>query len=103
MATYNVKPETNTIIKEYAEAVGLKAEEALDKLIQTADSRRKALKKYAKKQSGAPKAAKKAKAPKGTSLAKKKAAPKAKAKKAPKARKIEVVVDESKAKESVAL
>ncbi len=98
MATYTVKPETNAIIKEYAEQVGVKAEEALDKLILTANSRRQALAKYAKK--NPPKAkAPKAKAPKGTSLAKKKAAPK-KAK-APKAAKIPVVSGDEPAAEVI--
>ena len=88
MATYNVQPETNKIIKEYAEQIGVEAEAALDRLIQTAASRRAALKKY--QTTKAPKAEKKAKAPKGTSLAKKTAKPKAK-KVA-----IKVVVDEAK-------
>ena len=93
MATYNVQPETNKIIKEYAERVGLDAETALDKLIQTADSRKKALLKYAAK--NPPKAKKKEKAPKGTSLAKKKAAPKAKKVKAPKVASIPTVTGEA--------
>ena len=90
MATYNVSPEVNTIVKQYAEEVGVKAEEGLEKLILTAHSRRQALKKYAEKDG--PRAAKKA-APKGTSLAKKKApkAKKAKAVKAPAAASIPVV------------
>ena len=96
MATYNVQPETNTIIKEYAESIGVKPEEALDRLIQTADSRKKALRKYQAKNAPAAKAPKAKKAPKaspkGTSLAKKKAAPKAKApKKAKHVRAIDVV------------
>ena len=85
MATYNVSPDVNSIIKEYADSIGVKPEEALNKLILTADSRRKALKKYAKTQTvekKAPKATKgkkeKKAAPKGTSLAKKKAPAKAK-------------------------
>ena len=83
MATYNVSPDVNSIIKEYADSIGVKPEEALNKLILTADSRRKALKKYAKTQKvpKAPKATKgkeKKAAPKGTSLAKKKAPAKAK-------------------------
>jgi hypothetical protein len=73
MATYNVQPETNTIIKEYATSIGVDAETALDRLIQTAASRRAALKKYAKTQ-----------------------APKADKVKAPKVA-IKVVVDEAKA------
>ena len=81
MATYNVSPDVNSIIKEYADSIGVKPEEALNKLILTADSRRKALKKYAKTQK-VPKATKgkkeKKAAPKGTSLAKKKAPAKAK-------------------------
>lgn len=94
MANYTVQPETNKIIKEYAEQIGVDAETALDKLIQTADSRRKALKKYAKKTAGEPKAKKAKAAPKGTSLAKKKAAPKAKKAKAPKAAPIPTVSGE---------
>lgn len=98
MANYTVNPEANKIIKEYAERVGVDPETALNNLIITADSRKKALKKYAEshprpkaeKKAKAPKAAKKA--PKGTSLAKKKAAPKAKApKKAKHVRAIDVV------------
>ncbi len=91
MATYNVQPETNSIIKEYAEQIGVTAEEALDKLIQTANSRRQALAKYAKKnppKAKAPKAKKAAKA-KGP-LARKAKAPAKKAK-APKAVAIKVV------------
>lgn len=102
MANYNVQPETNKIIKEYAESIGIDAEAALDRLIQTADSRRRALKKYAKAnpRTAAAKEPKAKKAPKGTSLAKKKAAaPKAKKAKAPKAAKIPVVNGE----ETVAL
>lgn len=54
MATYNVTPETNKIIKEYAEQISVPAEEALNKLILTADSRRKALARYAKSPGSAP-------------------------------------------------
>ncbi len=100
MATYTVKPETNAIIKEYAEQVGVKAEEALDKLILTANSRRQALAKYAKKNPPKAKAPKAKAAPKGTSLAKKKA-PKAKKAKAPKAPAIKVVSGDEPAAEVI--
>ena len=88
MATYNVQPETNKIIKEYAERIGKEPEEALDRLIQTAASRKASLQKYQQKEKAAPKA-KKGKAAKGTSLAKKKAAPKAK--RAPKAKQVRAI------------
>ena len=86
MATYNVQPETNKIIKEYAERVGKEPEAALDALIQTAASRKKSLQKYAAENPRPaprprPRRPRRPKAPKGTSLAKKKAP---KAKKAPK-------------------
>lgn len=83
MATYNVSPEVNAIIKEYAASIDVKPEEALDKLILTADARRKALKKYAKKTAGEKKVKAKVKKSivKGTSLAKKTKAAKPKAKK----------------------
>jgi hypothetical protein len=91
MANYTVQPETNKIIKEYAEQIGIDAEKALDKLIQTAASRRAALKKYQTNNPRVPKAKKekKAKAAKGTSLAKKTAKPKAK--KAPKAKQVRAI------------
>ena len=82
MANYNVTPEVNKIIEEYAERVGKTPEEGLNSLILTADSRKKSLRKYAA-ENPRPKAKKKApkakKAVKGTTLAKKtKKAPKAK-------------------------
>ena len=97
MASFNVNPEVAKIIKEYAQQIGVEVEEALNRLVMTADSRRKALAKYAgtgvKKAPKAEKAPKAKKAaPKGTSLAKKKApAKKEKVAKAPKAPAIAVV------------
>ena len=94
MANYEVSPETNKIIKEYAERIGCKPEEGVERLVKTAASRKASLIKYAA-ENPRPKAEKKTKAkkvaPKGTSLAKKKAAPKARAKKAKALRAIDVV------------
>jgi hypothetical protein len=88
MANYEVTPEANKIIKEYAERVGKAPQEALVSLIVTAHSRKESLRKYAeanprpaKVKTPKEKKAKVAKA-KG-SLAKKVKA----AKKAPKAKK----------------
>lgn len=98
MATYDVSPELNKIIKEYAERLGISTDEAHARLIKTAHSRKASLTKYANKnRKAAPKAKKAPKAKAKGALARKQATakPKAKKVKAAKPRIAVAVADES--------
>jgi hypothetical protein len=64
MAKYEVSPEVNAAVKQYAEKKGISGDEAVEKLITTAVGRLNAVTTYAKKKAGETKPAKKAPAKK---------------------------------------
>jgi hypothetical protein len=91
MASYEISPETNKLVKEYATLKGIKPEEALERLTKTAVGRLTAINKYAQKVAGekVPKAKKEA-ASKASGPIARKAASKAKAPKVRKPRAVKV-------------
>jgi hypothetical protein len=70
MANIQVAPDTNTILKQYAQEKGCTTDEAADRLITTAIGRLTAVRKYSKKIAKVAKP-KKAKAPKAAKKARK--------------------------------